>query len=75
MARPSVPHRGDPVSNRKPGSKIAEQTAGQRMQAVGGQSLNDKTQVQVIARAAAILHALEDEAAACAACAVRSWRR
>ena len=31
------------------------------MQAVGGQSLNDKTQVQVIARAAAILHALEDE--------------
>jgi DNA-binding IclR family transcriptional regulator len=62
MARPSVPHRGDPVSNRKPGSKIAEQTAGQRMQAVGGQSLNDKTQVQVIARAAAILHALEDEA-------------
>jgi DNA-binding IclR family transcriptional regulator len=32
------------------------------MQAVGGQSLNDKTQVQVIARAAAILHALEDEA-------------
>jgi DNA-binding IclR family transcriptional regulator len=62
MARPSVPHRGDPVSNRKPGSKIAEQTAGQRMQAVGGQNLNDKTQVQVIARAAAILHALEDEA-------------
>jgi DNA-binding IclR family transcriptional regulator len=62
MAHPSVPHRGDPVSNRKPGSKIAEQTAGQRMQAVGGQSLNDKTQVQVIARAAAILHALEDEA-------------
>jgi DNA-binding IclR family transcriptional regulator len=62
MARPSVPHRGDPVSNRKPGSKIAEQTAGQRMQAVGGRSLNDKTQVQVIARAAAILHALEDEA-------------
>jgi hypothetical protein len=55
MARPSVPHRGDPVSNRKPGSKIAEQTAGQRMQAVGGQNLNDKTQVQVIARAAAIL--------------------
>ena len=32
------------------------------MQAVGGQNLNDKTQVQVIARAAAILHALEDEA-------------
>jgi DNA-binding IclR family transcriptional regulator len=62
MARPSVPHRGDPVSNRKPGSKIAEQTAGQRMQAVGGQNLNDKTQVQVIARAAAILRALEDEA-------------
>jgi DNA-binding IclR family transcriptional regulator len=62
MARPSVPHRGDPVSNRKPGSKIAEQTAGQRMQAVGGQNLSDKTQVQVIARAAAILHALEDEA-------------
>jgi DNA-binding IclR family transcriptional regulator len=62
MAHPSVPHRGDPVSNRKPGSKIAEQTAGQRMQAVGGQNLNDKTQVQVIARAAAILHALEDEA-------------
>jgi DNA-binding IclR family transcriptional regulator len=62
MARPSVPHRGDPVSNRKPGSKIAEQTAGQRMQAVGGQNLNDKTHVQVIARAAAILHALEDEA-------------
>jgi IclR family transcriptional regulator, acetate operon repressor len=62
MARPSVPHRGDPVSNRKPGSKIAEQTAGQRMQAVGGQNLNDKTQVQVIARAAAILHALENEA-------------
>jgi DNA-binding IclR family transcriptional regulator len=62
MARPSVPHRGDPVSNRKPGSNIAEQTAGQRMQAVGGQNLNDKTQVQVIARAAAILHALEDEA-------------
>jgi DNA-binding IclR family transcriptional regulator len=62
MAHPSVPHRGDPVSNRKPGSNIAEQTAGQRMQAVGGQNLNDKTQVQVIARAAAILHALEDEA-------------
>jgi DNA-binding IclR family transcriptional regulator len=62
MAHPSVPHRGDPVSNRKPGSKIAEQTAGQRMQAVGGQNLNDKTQVQVIARAAAILRALEDEA-------------
>jgi DNA-binding IclR family transcriptional regulator len=62
MAHPSVPHRGDPVSNRKRGSNIAEQTAGQRMQAVGGQNLNDKTQVQVIARAAAILHALEDEA-------------
>ena len=29
------------------------------MQAVGGQNLNDKTQVQVIARAAAILHALD----------------
>jgi DNA-binding IclR family transcriptional regulator len=62
MAHPSVPHRGDPVSNRKPGSKIAEQTAGQLMQAVGGQNLNDKTRVQVIARAAAILRALEDEA-------------
>jgi DNA-binding IclR family transcriptional regulator len=32
------------------------------MQAVGAQHLNDKTQVQVIARAAAILRALEDEA-------------
>ena len=32
------------------------------MQAVGGRNLNDKTQVQVIARAAAILRALEDEA-------------
>jgi DNA-binding IclR family transcriptional regulator len=62
MAHPSVPHRGDPVSNRKPGSKIAEQTAGKRIQAVGGQNLNEKTQVQVIARAAAILRALEDEA-------------
>jgi DNA-binding IclR family transcriptional regulator len=62
IAHPSVPHRGDPVSNRKPGSKIAEQTAGQRMQAVGAQNLNDKTQVQVIARAAAIMRALEDEA-------------
>jgi DNA-binding IclR family transcriptional regulator len=61
-AHPSVPHRGNPVSNDKPGSKIAEQTAGQRMQAVGAQNLNDKTQVQVIARAAAILRALEDEA-------------
>jgi DNA-binding IclR family transcriptional regulator len=62
MAHPSVPHRGDPVSNRKPGSKIAERTAGKRIQAVGGQNLNEKTQVQVIARAAAILRALEDEA-------------
>ena len=32
------------------------------MKAVGAQTLNDKTQVQVIARAAAILRSLEDEA-------------
>jgi DNA-binding IclR family transcriptional regulator len=62
MAHASVPHRGDPVSNRKPGSKIALQTAGKRMKALGARTSSDKAQVQVIARAAAILRALEDEA-------------
>src|SRR6516164_5139533 len=38
------------------------QNGGRRMKAVGGQTSNDKTQVQVIARAAAILRSLEDEA-------------
>ena len=70
----SVPYRGDPVSKREPSSKFGgskhigwEHMATQRMRTARASSdkssgrSGDKSQVQVIARAAAILRVLEDE--------------
>jgi DNA-binding IclR family transcriptional regulator len=80
----AVPHAGNPVSKREPGSKVAfHQRTGRRMKPVGTRASDEtpparkkapqrgerradvpaQSQIQVIARAAAILRALEDEAA------------
>jgi DNA-binding IclR family transcriptional regulator len=62
-ALPSVPHGGNPVSKCKSGQGADRRS--EAVKAVGMRRVNDKgqtqSQVQVIARAAAILRALEDE--------------